>query len=254
MITVFSWGYWGWGSSTMEFVRRVDAIEKSRGKRTPLFADIRLSRSVRAAGFRDDEFARTAGKSRYTWFRKLGNLNVATGRTGSKIADPSAIADLLDLVRNAHQEKRRVIFFCACEQPSACHRAKVANMLLKFSEKEGRRLSVAEWPGGSPVSVELRVPARVVRSMLDGGERLPLDNLSPAAATKWMSIPWGSPIELKAETESVAVLAGPAKFSGGRWHLPVIGPQYSKLADTIASLKPKAESVRKSQGYSIKTV
>jgi hypothetical protein len=49
----FSWGYWGWESHTREFVRAVDAVERSRGMRPPVFADVRFSRSVRAVGFRD---------------------------------------------------------------------------------------------------------------------------------------------------------------------------------------------------------
>jgi hypothetical protein len=40
-LTAFNWGYWGWGTHTSDLVRTVDAIERSRGKRSPVFADIR---------------------------------------------------------------------------------------------------------------------------------------------------------------------------------------------------------------------
>jgi hypothetical protein len=46
-LTAFSWGYRGWGNHTRDFVRTVDAIERARGKRPPIFVDIRFSRSVR---------------------------------------------------------------------------------------------------------------------------------------------------------------------------------------------------------------
>src|SRR5438045_3133035 len=66
-LTAFTWGYWGWGSHTKEFVRMVDAIERDRGWQPPLFVDIRFSRSVRAVGFRQDLFERVTGQHRYKW-------------------------------------------------------------------------------------------------------------------------------------------------------------------------------------------
>ena len=32
-LQAFSWGYWGWGTHTKEFVKTVDAIERQRGYR-----------------------------------------------------------------------------------------------------------------------------------------------------------------------------------------------------------------------------
>jgi hypothetical protein len=40
-LTAFSWGYEGWGNHTRAFVRMTDAIELARGKRPPIFVDIR---------------------------------------------------------------------------------------------------------------------------------------------------------------------------------------------------------------------
>src|SRR5688500_8003061 len=50
-LTMFTWGYWGWGTTTREFVQAADAVEASRGFNPPLFVDIRIRRSVRAPGF-----------------------------------------------------------------------------------------------------------------------------------------------------------------------------------------------------------
>jgi len=49
--TLFTWGYYGWGNHTPDLVKAVDAVETSRGFQPPMFVDIRIRRSVRAAGF-----------------------------------------------------------------------------------------------------------------------------------------------------------------------------------------------------------
>ena len=38
-----------------------------------------------------------------------------------KIADPNAANDLLEHGLQAHDQKRRVLFFCACEYPGTVH-------------------------------------------------------------------------------------------------------------------------------------
>ena len=30
-LTLFSWGYWGWGSSAAQFVKAADVVEAARG-------------------------------------------------------------------------------------------------------------------------------------------------------------------------------------------------------------------------------
>ena len=40
VITIFSWGYWGWGNATRELVQGIDAVEQS----------CRVSRDVHADG------------------------------------------------------------------------------------------------------------------------------------------------------------------------------------------------------------
>ena len=174
-LTAFSWGYWGWGNHTRDFVRTVDAIECARGMRPPLFIDIRFSRSVRALGFRGSAFEETVGKNRYRWLRKLGNARIGGGSGGVKIADRSGVDDRLRLIGSAARQRRRVIFFCACEHPVYCHRAVAAGLLVKAARREGLSLTVVEWPGGEPETVELTVADKVVRDVLRGGIRVPLD-------------------------------------------------------------------------------
>ena len=100
-LNMFTFGYWGWGSATRELVRRVDAVERRRGFRSPIFVDIRIHRGVRAAGFRDDAFERFLGRARYRWMRGLGNLAVV-GHSGGrrvKINSPAAATELLEFAR-----------------------------------------------------------------------------------------------------------------------------------------------------------
>ena len=87
-LQAFSWGYWGWGTHTKEFVRTVDAMERQRGYRPPIFVDIRFSRSVRATGFRQQAFEATTGKNRYVWMKSLGNANIGSGENGFRIVKP----------------------------------------------------------------------------------------------------------------------------------------------------------------------
>src|SRR3954465_6195252 len=84
-LAAFTWGYWGWGNAAPELVKAVDALERTRGFKPPLFADIRLSRSVRAPGFRDRAYEDLVGPARYVWMPKLGNQRFRTG------GDPRAL-------------------------------------------------------------------------------------------------------------------------------------------------------------------
>lgn len=76
-LTLLSWGYEGWGNWTDELVQTADAVEKARGRRPPVFVDIRARRSVRAEGFRDKAFERRFGPDRCRWIQ--GRLPRRTG-------------------------------------------------------------------------------------------------------------------------------------------------------------------------------
>src|SRR5579883_3229098 len=83
-LTMFTWGYDGWGSSTRQLKEAVDAVEQERGFDPPLFVDLRISRSVRAEGFRENAFEKAVGRGRYQWMPSLGNKRL-TRRTGPRI-------------------------------------------------------------------------------------------------------------------------------------------------------------------------
>src|SRR5258708_2300944 len=105
--TLFSFGYWGSGSATPALVEAVDAAEALRGFERPLWVDIRISRSVRAVGFRDHAFERLLGP-RYIWMPDLGNLSVQEHRAGIEIKNPAAAEALLGYALS--RRTRRVIF------------------------------------------------------------------------------------------------------------------------------------------------
>jgi hypothetical protein len=245
----FSWGYWGWGNHTSEFVDAVDAVERGRGKRPPIFVDIRFRRTGRAPGFRGNAFEELVGENRYYWLKKLGNERIGSGHRGLKIVDPKrGIDELLQIVAHAGEQRRGVIFFCACESPCHCHRGVVARLLVNSASRKGIPLSVAEWPGEEPTTVKLEVSEDVVNKVLRGGNRVPLDELSLKDLHKLAALPWGSRVGLCSDDGTIAIVSGPAQL-GAHWYLPVIGPPRSKETDTIDRLKQEAERLRKTRGY-----
>ncbi len=64
-LTAFSFGYWGWGNSTERLIQAVDAVERFRGFKPPIFVDTRINRSVRANCFNGNAFGDLLGPSRY---------------------------------------------------------------------------------------------------------------------------------------------------------------------------------------------
>jgi hypothetical protein len=247
-VTAFSWGYWGWGTHAPELVRQVDAIERRRGRRSPIFADIRYKRNVRAPGFRGGAFEKLVGKGRYRWLRKLGNANIGTKKKEAKIADPSAVEELRRLVLDAHKQKRGVIFFCSCESACNCHRAIVARLLRTSAARKHTPITVIEWPGGEPETVQLPVSSKIINGVLRGGNRVPLNDVSSRMMSKLQSLPWCSRVELGCDDTVLGIVSGPAKLAED-WYLPVIGPQTSAKTDTVRSLKGCAARLRKSEGY-----
>src|SRR5271165_6909489 len=113
--TLFMWGYYGWGNHTPDLVEAVDAVETRRGFQPPIFVDIRIRRSVRAAGFTGPAFERQVGHERHRWMKSLGNKFIVTGTgPGIQIADPTAAYELLDLAIESARGKQRLLFFCSC--------------------------------------------------------------------------------------------------------------------------------------------
>jgi hypothetical protein len=248
-ITAFTWGYWGWGTHAKDFVRNVDAVERARSWRRPLFVDIRIRRSGRAPDFQQNAFEKIVGQRRYRWMKSLGNRSIITKGRRMEIADPNAANDLLEYVLQAHDQKRRVLFFCACEYPGTVHsRAAVAGLLLKAAHHKGVRLTVAEWPGGEPRTAELRTSLKEVKKVLRGATRLRLPKLSLKDDRKFTELPWCSRLRVSSGESSVVIVSGPAKIGRERF-LPIFGPKIRKETDTFASLEKTASHLRRSRGY-----
>ncbi len=191
-ITLFSFGYWGWGSATPEVVEVIDAVEASRGFAPPIFVDIRLSRSGRAKGFVGHAFEKVVGSSRYRWFESLGNLG-AKDKGGMKIKDPNAANDLLDLTVECARSNRRVIFYCACDLPCQCHRTEVTRLVLAEAKKRNLPLEVVEWPGGEPQAepIDLVVAKDRLRTIWKGAASVRIGeamSLAEAGAIPWYSL------------------------------------------------------------------
>jgi hypothetical protein len=236
-ITLFSFGYWGSGSATPALVNAVGAAEALRGFEPPLWVDIRISRSVRAAGFRDHAFENLLGPQ-YLWMPDLGNVAVQEHRGGIDIKDPAAAEQLLEHALS--RQSRRVIFFCACETPAECHRHVVAKLVVKRAKARGLDVTVIEWPGGEPSQIDIDVPAATIRSVARGGQTsLPLpQSMTVGAAT---ALAWGTMATLHAGAESTTILVGPAHFDGRGSHLKILAVDSASNAS--------AQKFRAKNGY-----
>jgi hypothetical protein len=231
-VTAFTWGYWGWGHAAPEFVRAADALERKRGFKPPVFADVRLSRSVRAPAFRDRAFEQAMGPKRYVWIPKLGNKRFRTG--GLELQDEAGARDLLDVIVSASKESKRVIFFCACESPIAvdgCHRYLARDALLREAKRARVPLTVQEWPGSSP-SGEVDLVVEPDEACADALDRkrdwIPLP--ATVKVADLAGLPYGALARFETGGEPVHVLSGQVLFRKGRWHLrrlddPATGPE-----------------------------
>lgn len=251
-IQMFSFGYCGWGNSTEQLIESVDAVERSRGFRPPIFADVRIRRQGRAVGFIGTAFEKLLGQKRHRWMPQLGNRRIVT-RTGPKlqIADPKAAVELVELAREAHHDRRRVIFFCGCEFPKtdgivSCHRHTVAKLLLKAAASRGDNVEVVEWPGGKPRHIEIETTPAIWRSVAKGQLSIPVGDQLPMAVIA--GIPWGSTATLRAGYERLHRLVGPAKWKQGEWCLPVAWWYWYDPAVTLAAYKRYAEKSRRNFG------
>jgi hypothetical protein len=249
-ITIFTWGYWGWGNATSELIAAVDRVEASRGYQPPFFVDTRLRRSGRARGFVGDAFANSVGKARHTWMQQLGNQAIADRELDMRIKNPAAAGELLGLALACAKRRQRVLFFCACETPGVepeprCHRVRVASLLLKEAKQRNIDLEVVEWPGGSPenvidvnVSRSQFVQIRKGRKSLDLGQKLP--------KVPFLSLPWGSPVKIQSSDEQIVAIANAARCNGRGWFLPILEcAELSKMEE----LTKRSEGNRRHQGF-----
>jgi hypothetical protein len=243
MLTLFTWGYWGWGNATSEFVRAADTMERERGFKPLIFVDIRFRRTVRAKGFSGSAFEKLLAKPRYYWLQRLGNQSIGTGEKKIRIVDPSAAKELLRLAVDARTGGRRLLFFCACEYPRWCHRNTVTNLVLRQAMKEGRHVRIVEWPGGPPIQETVEVAAPVLRAMLRGRKSVPLGKATKLG--RLTCLPWGSIVVLESDREKLPIVTGPAKFRKV-WSLTVL--ECGDLGADVGSLLPSSEGFRKKYG------
>lgn len=243
-ILAYTFGYWGWGRQTKRLIELADTWEMNERRKPPLWVDIRWSRSVRALGFRDDAFERTVGPDRYVWLRGLGNRAVSDGGP-MKIADPKQVEVLLDAILKAHERRRRVIFFCACELVRVdgrcnCHRDRVAGLLLAAARRRRRRLTVVEWPGGEPFHVQYGIADKHIRNW----DTFVLPRkLLPRAAPLLM--PQGTAVQLHGKETDLTVFLQTPTYSGG-WRHRIL--RYYQQPMTPAQVEREQRSIQRWYG------
>jgi hypothetical protein len=202
----------------------IDESEAKAGFNPPVWVDIRHSRAVRATGFRGEALKLLIGDTRYVWMQELGNGAIDTDRLAEvKLNNPDAVRKLLALAVDKASEGGRLLFFCACHfpyfAPIDCHRAVVAELLIREARRAKVPLEVVEWPGGSPVHHRAEISEPLFKAIEKGRNFLPHDSLKPAIP---MILPYCSILELYTSTgdHSLLALTGPAGYHKS-WVLPV---------------------------------
>lgn len=239
----FTWGYWGWGSESRHFVRAADWMERKRGLLPPMFVDLRIARSGRAANFKGNAFQDIVGNRRYVWMPELGNKRIKTKRgRRMQIAEPAAVGELLDRIIELSKKRRRVIMFCACPQPMhigrpACHRAVVANLLLEEAKKRRFSLELSEWPGEKPVSLTVQMNDSQEKTI--GRCTIPLGS-AEGKVPPMAVLGWGSRVRFETSNAYTTIVTGPADIRRGQWTLTV-------LED--ATFSGKAEASARSRNF-----
>ncbi len=251
-ITIFSFGYHGWGNATDQLVKSVDSVEKDRGFRTPLFVDTRINRSVRAKGFNGPAFQEHVGDHRYLWIKSLGNKRIQSG-TGPKIqiVDPEAAKTLLDLAIERHEKDQRIIFYCSCGYPKrdgriACHRFSIGTILVRAARQQGIALRVVEWPGGNPQRVYVNVDADVFNSVSSGRVTIPLRKRFRMA--ELAGLPHCSIATLRCKETRIHRLVSPAHMAGGEWNLPVLCA-FSDPSASVLEYQSEGNRTRRQLGF-----
>jgi|JI8StandDraft_1071087.scaffolds.fasta_scaffold00929_5 hypothetical protein len=170
-LTIFSFGYWGWGTAVPEMVKMIDLVEKSRGYAPPMFVDIRMNHAVRAPGFNGNSFQKHLGEKRVLNFKDLGNKRIGQSRGPSiQINRPESADALLDIILERFQKKQRTIFFCSCLNPREghsfhCHRYTVSALLFHYAKNRKMKPIIIEWPGGEPAVLDLAINESEYKSL-----------------------------------------------------------------------------------------
>lgn len=235
----------------------VDAVERSRGFKPPIFVDIRIRRTVRAKGFLGSAFERLLGPSRHRWMKSLGNKSILT-RTGPsiQIADPSAADELLSLALESARHKQRLLFFCSCQWPRCpekkitCHRTTVAGLVLKAARKRSAAIEIVEWPGGDPKQIELDLRQEVFAAVHRERKSVPLGKQPNMAEV--VGLPWCSSATLKSDGQMLRRIVGPAIRQPDQWVLPVLSDP-KDASGALTDYQKKADKMRRSWGLNAST-
>jgi hypothetical protein len=205
-------------------------MEKKRGFLPPVFVDIRMARKGRAANFKDEEFKSIVGGRRYMWMKALGNKRIVSNKGKRiQIANPAVASDLLDRIIVLHKERRRVIMFCACEEPLLkcddglpnCHRVEVARLLLISARKRGLSIELSEWPREAPVSVRVKANDSQRKALANDARYIPIGSVD-ARLPSMAVLGWGSTVSFQSSEDSLTVVTGPATVGRDQWRLEVI--------------------------------
>ena len=251
-VTLFSWGYYGWGNYTKQLVEAADAVEAKRGFNPPVFVDVRIRRMVRAPGFREKAFEKLLGPDRYRWMKSLGNKAIEDDTLDSmQIAEPKATKDLLDLaVHETKENNRRLIFFCGCQyskegKETTCHRAEVSKLVLGEAKKRKQPIEVVEWPGNEPSHIDVELPKKEFKAVVacKSRARLPPD-MDPKGLA---GLAWMSDATFQCGEEEVHRLVGPACCGPKGWYLPIMA--WSKEDLPLEEYQGAAVKFRKHFGF-----
>lgn len=229
-VTLFSWGYKGWGNATDKLIEAVDAVERSRGRAPLVFVDVRARRGGRAEGFKENTFRDHIGADRYRWIKGLGNRTVLErGGPQGRLVDPAEAEVLLGLALELQRQNRRVIYYCSCAIPaSGCHRHWIAPELFKAARKRGVEVTVVEWPGTEPAPKKrpvVELDERTIGSIIDGKlKNVPLTERLPPVDL--LALPWLQIVDLSSGDSQARVASGPAEYRAGHWQLPILGPAW----------------------------
>lgn len=222
-ITIYSWGYYGWGKVAHKFVEAVDQLEKQRGFVPPLFVDVRIRRTVRAFDFQNNHFRNIVGEERYQWVPELGNKDILRKRKrGIEIANPEAAEDLLDLAIRAAKKKQHVIFFCSCQFPKhdgevACHRVTVGDLLLEAASRRSISLEIVEWPGGELQGWHFTLNSAKELFQFSKSKKLHVEENG-----SYEGLTLGSVIDVSFKNVRQQNMAGPMIWKKNKWLLPMM--------------------------------
>lgn len=252
MLTIFSFGYYGWGNHTRYLIKAMDEVERQRGFKPPYFVDVRYQRSVRAKSFRGNALSELIGENRYLWIPSLGNKRI-TSKRGPRIqiAEPSEVSALLEIATQQAKENKRVIFFCSCEffkieGETNCHRCTVSKLLFRYAKKTGRKLKIEEWVGGNPKHLKIPVSNIYFNDLLKNKRTAPLPG--KLSWKKLVAVPFGSIATFVHGHKEIHRLIGPLERSTRGWVIP-FKSFWCEPETSLPNYKVESKRIRKGYGY-----